>query len=255
MRLRHFLFCCALGILSLGASVAVSSAQTTGTTGTTGGTTGTGGGQAVTATSSSSSTGGIGATSGIGNTQGQNGTATPTTSAPIQAIQGSAGSATSIPSNSNPFGSTYVDPLSLGQPSKYTDQVGSPAKYTGTFGTGIYTTTKTTTTTGKASSSTSATGFSTFGTPRAPVYMTALADDFPRVVHTPQKLQGDLQATIARSSFINNKQNIQIIVNGNTVELHGQVSTERERRLVQGMVSMTPGVREVVNQLVVAGKN
>ncbi|MSU77561.1 MAG: BON domain-containing protein [Gemmataceae bacterium] len=239
MTLRRCLWILVIGTW---ASVPVAIAQTTGTT------TGT------TATSTSGTGGtGIGAGGGIGSGN----TAAPQNIVAVetQAITGSAGSATTIPSSSNPFNLTYVDPLSLGLPSKYSKQIGSPAKITGTFGKGIWTTTTTNVGTGKATTSTTTAGFSTYGTPRAPVYMTALSEDFPRVVHVPQKLQGELRATIDRSSFIKNKEGIQVVVNGNIVELHGQVANDRERRLIEGMMSMTPGVRQVNNQLVVSGKN
>ncbi len=252
MTLRRCIWTLAFTILGTGVLVPAGRAQTTDTGGATTGTTTPTGGTTVTGGTGSGT--GIGSGGGIGT--GSNAPTQMITSEATQAITGSAASATTIPSSSNPFSLTYVDPLSLGLPSKYLNQVGTPAKVTGTFGKGIWTTTTTTVGTGKTTlANTTVNGFSTYGTPRAPLYMTALSEDMPRVVHAPQKLQGDLRATIDRSSYIKNKDGIQVVVNGSTVELHGQVATDRERRLVEGMMSMTPGVRQVVNQLVVAGKN
>ncbi len=166
----------------------------------------------------------------------------------VQATSSGTGSATGVPSNSNPFVSSYGDALSMGLPSKFL--TGSPAKPTATFGQGIYT--KTTTTTGSAAASTTASqahGFSSTGTTRAPVYSTVLSDDLPLVVHKTSALQTSVQGIIDRSTYIKNKSGITVTVTGNTVDLTGQVTTERERRTIEGMVRMTPGVRDVRNAL------
>jgi hypothetical protein len=174
------------------------------------------------------------------------------TAVTVQTITSGNGSATSIPSNSNPFVSTYGDYLSWGQPSKYATTFGPLAKPTVTFGKGIYTTTASTNSTAAASTTTAPTGFSTTGTVRNPQYTTALSEEIPLVFHQPAALLADVKDVIARSSKLQSKNGILVGVDGATILLTGQVSSDRERQLAEAMVSMTPGVRSVQNALVVA---
>jgi hypothetical protein len=190
-----------------------------------------------------------------GGTGSPGSTTTATTnvvSIPVVTITSGTGSATSIPSNSNPFVSTYGDYLSRGNPSKYATTFGPLVKPTVTFGKGIYTTTATTTSAGAPSAATQANGFTTTGTIRNPQYTTVLSDEVPLVVHSAGALQSELRDVIDRSSFVKSKGTIQINVRGSTVHLVGQVATEKEYRLVEGMVRTTPGVagvRDVQNEL------
>jgi hypothetical protein len=189
-----------------------------------------------------------------GGTGGPGGTTTTQTKTAVQVQTATSGngSATSIPSNSNPFVSTYGDYLSWGNPNKYATTFGPLAKPTVTFGKGIYTTTATTTSSGAPSAATQANGFTTTGTVRNPQYITTISDEVPMVVHSAEALQSELRDVIDRSSFVKSKGTIQINVTGNTVYLVGQVATEKEYRLVEGMVRTTPGVggvRDVQNEL------
>jgi hypothetical protein len=164
-----------------------------------------------------------------------------------KAATSGAGSATSIPSDKNPFASTYVDYLSLGKSTNYS-LTGSPAEYkgAGSFGKGIYTTTTTTSSsTGGSTSTKQAHGFNSL-VPRSPTYSTVLSDTVPLVVRGTPELQNSVQAVLR------NRANVNFTVTGTTVELTGQVSSDRERRTIEGMVRMTPGVRNVQNALQVA---
>ena len=53
----------------------------------------------------------------------------------------------------------------------------------------------------KPSLNQSSTGFTTYGTLRAPAYMTTLDPDFPIKQHSPSVLQNDLQAILHEAQF------------------------------------------------------
>jgi osmotically-inducible protein OsmY len=72
-------------------------------------------------------------------------------------------------------------------------------------------------------------------------------------------MESTLRNLIARSSSISNPSAIQIVpvanVNGGVgVVLKGQTASEDEKRLIENMVMLTPGVRGVKNELQVAPK-
>ena len=54
---------------------------------------------------------------------------------------------------------------------------------------------------------------------------------------------------IARSSSLASARSIQVLVDGGVVLLRGRVNDERERRLAENLVWLTPGVGEVRNEL------
>jgi len=173
----------------------------------------------------------------------------------ITSAQGSAGSATTIPSNSNIYALTYVNPMSLGLPDLYKTQFGAQntiTKQGGPKGKFTYLYVAPTTTTSSASTAAQqAAGFTTYGTPRSPVYTTGLSPDMPLVQHESSKLFSDVRALVDRSSFLKNSKDIVVRVDGNTVVLSGQVGSEKERRMAEGMARMTPGVFDVQNSLTV----
>ncbi len=72
---------------------------------------------------------------------------------------------------------------------------------------------------------------------------------FPvRQVNVPQ-LQTDLQGIVNRSSAIKNPSAVTVQMDGRVAVLRGQVTNDDERRLVEGMIRLTPGVQGVVNEL------
>jgi BON domain len=82
---------------------------------------------------------------------------------------------------------------------------------------------------------------------RRPAYITTVV--FP-VRPTPSgQMQSDLRGLLARSSALARLSNVHVHVDGQAVVLKGEVADDRERRLVEGMVRLTPGVREVLNEL------
>lgn len=67
---------------------------------------------------------------------------------------------------------------------------------------------------------------------------------------TPVQFQNDLQAVVSRSSALSNPAGVQLTTGPNgAVTLRGQVRDEDEARLVEGLLRLTPGVRDVTNDL------
>jgi hypothetical protein len=163
-------------------------------------------------------------------------------------------SATTIPSNANYLGSSFVNYFTLGQPQNYQNKFGAQnitPNITGTFGKYIYVANPSTSTGGAASAQTMGVGFSTFPQPRAASYTTSFAESFPVIRPEIGQVQAEARDTIARSSMLKNKDSIQVAMNGPVVLLTGSVGSETERITAEGMVRMTPGVAEVQNNLVV----
>ena len=176
------------------------------------------------------------------------------TSATTIAASSGTPSATSTPSSANPWGSTYVNYFTLGQPQNYQGKFGAQnvtPNITGTFGKYIYVANPSTSTGGASASNTQAVGFSTGTQPRTPVYTTGFADNFPVIRPTIAQVQADASDAIARSSMLKNKDSIRVVTNGPVVLLNGSVGSETERLTAEGMVRMTPGVADVQNNLVV----
>ncbi len=73
--------------------------------------------------------------------------------------------------------------------------------------------------------------------------------DFPVRAVVTQELQDELRGMVARSSSLKAPERITVSVEGNTVVLSGVVSDDKEKRLVEGMVRLTPGVQAVRNEL------
>lgn len=90
--------------------------------------------------------------------------------------------------------------------------------------------------------------FSTAGTRRAPAFITAVEFDRPPVA-PPAQIRTDLGQTLARSSTLSGRGNIQVNMEGRTAVLRGEVADSRASRLAEAMSRLTPGVREVRNEL------
>jgi hypothetical protein len=83
--------------------------------------------------------------------------------------------------------------------------------------------------------------------PRQISYTAVLRFQSPPVA--PTRLQADLRAVLDRSASIANARGVDIQTDGQLVVLRGAVRDEDEARLVEGMIRLTPGVREVRNEL------
>jgi osmotically-inducible protein OsmY len=63
------------------------------------------------------------------------------------------------------------------------------------------------------------------------------------------RLAQEVQQVLARSSSLSSPNNIQVGIEGDAVVLRGEVSDDHERRLAANLARLTPGVRDVRNQL------
>jgi hypothetical protein len=167
-----------------------------------------------------------------------------------------------VPSPLNPFQNAYANPLALGSTlntlGKSSDPLGSttPTAF-GQPSRTTQTTTVTTTTRPAVGSSNSYTsgGFTTLGQVRTPSFVTTLASDLSlRSTPPASKWLSEIRQTIAQSRQLSapEKVQVQLAADGETLILRGSVRDLRERRLVENLVRLTPGVHEVINQLQVA---
>jgi hypothetical protein len=168
------------------------------------------------------------------------------------------GSGTAVPSTVNPFLSTYVNPLTVGMLDVTGKQTVNKA-----FGQPMFNVFSTATTgstnssfgniggMGGTNSANSATnfGFNTFGMSRTPNYAAVLSSDMPRVVHANPQLQAQVTDLLSRSTSLQTSTPINVSVKDGTVTLEGSVASAKDRRLIEGMTRLTPGVRNVVNNL------
>lgn len=195
---------------------------------------------------------------------------------------GTGGRGSTTYGQTSPYGTYFANPLALGLA---TSAVGSGASANGSrylrpypvqlsFGQALYNAT-TGTGTGTAtvtrggaqgatgfgsasvSSSSSFPGASSVGIRRAPSYMTETAFDQPGPPpRTQAVLRSDLQAVIARSSRLPSRDGIRVTADTNgVVILRGRVRDDRERRLAESMVRLSPGVVQVRNELRVPGNS
>ena len=63
------------------------------------------------------------------------------------------------------------------------------------------------------------------------------------------RLRAELQGLLSRTTAIQQPSTITVEVVGNTVILRGRVSDDDEKRLVEGMIALEPGVHDVRNEL------
>jgi hypothetical protein len=162
-----------------------------------------------------------------------------------------------VPTTYNPWGAYYQNLYSPGLGSSLTGTQGQGGRTTntgGAFGQPLYSlvsTTPTTTTSTATTQTTQGLGFTTIGMNKAPSYVTALSEDL--IVRPPSdtRLQNELRTILNRSSALKGQGAIQLIVKDSQVILKGQVNRDQQRRLAEGLVRMTPGVRDVLNELTV----
>jgi hypothetical protein len=150
---------------------------------------------------------------------------------------------------SNLLGSYYANPLAAGLPSGTTQPRFGAALYNitaanlSTTGTGGQNRGGTATT----STSTAYAGSSSVGIRRAPSYTTTIGFEFRQP--SMNSMQPSLQQTISESSSLPSRKDMVVAVDGDTVVLRGTASSERERRMAEALVRLTPGVHDVRNNL------
>lgn len=72
---------------------------------------------------------------------------------------------------------------------------------------------------------------------------------FPTPTITPAQRVADVQAVLTRSTQFSTPAGVTVVQDGAVFVLRGAVGSEDEARLAEGMVRLTPGVREVRNEL------
>jgi hypothetical protein len=89
--------------------------------------------------------------------------------------------------------------------------------------------------------------------PRAIAYVADIK--FPVAVETPAAVQSNLQTILDRSTQVVTAAGVQVVAEGGgAVTLRGAVKDEDAARLAEGMVRLTPGVRDVRNELTYPSK-
>jgi osmotically-inducible protein OsmY len=155
-------------------------------------------------------------------------------------------SVTSGVSSANQLGSFYANPLAAGM----TNVTRS------TFGQPLYSSQVIASTTNSLSGrtglgNTGTLGFAGVGsttTPAAATYSATLSFAYPpRAV--PSRLQLDVEQVLARSSALTQSRDIRVAMDGAVVVLQGKAANEHDRRLAEGLVSLSPGVRAVRNEI------
>jgi hypothetical protein len=170
-----------------------------------------------------------------------------------------------VPQASDPFLTYYATPMSFGVASSSgTITTGTP---TVSFGQPLYgtlnspTATRGSTGVGSLGTMGTAGGFTTMGMRRGQAFVTALGYGAvppgpaaaPAGPGVPSPLQIELQSILAQSSSFSANDSIQVAVQGDTVILTGRVANEREARLAENLLRLTPGVNNVRNDLKVPG--
>src|SRR5262249_21372213 len=134
-------------------------------------------------------------------------------------------------------------PLGMGMTGSTTQAFGSP----------LFTITNTTGLTGATATLGTSSAFGPMGTNpgyfgrRSPTYITVLGFDPPEAL--PNEFQANLQQVVARSTKLPSSPTIRVVVDGNVVVLRGMVVNDRERRMAENIIRLTPGVRYVRNEL------
>ena len=261
MPYRRILLWAGVAIAWLGLGAWAAHAQTGSVGGTGGARTVSSGGSSSSSTSMGGGFTGGGSTSSGGFTGGSGGSSSTSggfTGGTTTSTGKGGTSSTAVPTSSNPWLSTYGNPLTMG----LLDSAGKPT-FTKAFGQATYPTYSSSTTgttggfggaTGGFGGGTSSTSYSfnTGGIAYPPNYITVAGDSLPVVVHSNPKLQGAVSNLLQRSTLIRPIDPYKVSVNGSTVTIEGTVASAKEKRVVEGMIRMTPGVREVINNLQVA---
>ena len=145
------------------------------------------------------------------------------------------------------LGSSYANPLAMGLSG------GSGTTTTNTaFGNAMYNlnTNRSGTATVSSSSGLQNSQFGAgYNIRRLPAYAATIKiKDLPPPPSAAQ-VQNDLQTMFARSSDLDRRDSVRVVMDGPVVVLQGQVADDDERRLVENMVRLTPGVHDVRNEV------
>ena len=148
-------------------------------------------------------------------------------------------------------GPYYINPFTLGLA---TGTSGTTGATSGSFGSPLYNLSTLTTGTASISSQNSnmANGFGAgVNIRRLPAYATTLKFAVPPPP-PPAQVRADLQDMLAQTTQLNPADSVRITMDGPAVVLRGRVVDDDERRLVENMMHLSPGVNQVRNELAVA---
>ena len=162
---------------------------------------------------------------------------------------------TTTPGSTSFLGAYYYNPYSFGMPTTNTTASNSTGTSQVAFGTALYRLTQTTTGTASVNTQNNnmANGLGVgFGIRRLPAYATTLKFAVPPPPPPPQ-VRADLQNMIAQTTQLDSRDAVRIVMDGTAVVLQGRVVDDDERRLVENMVRLTPGVNDVRNELTAGG--
>jgi osmotically-inducible protein OsmY len=160
------------------------------------------------------------------------------------ALYGTAGLGTATTNSTNPFSST-----SGGRTTSATSSLGNTNRASTTGNTSL--------------GNTNRTGFNNTGLGQTGLQNQAVVAQGRQISYTATlnfktqpisttQFESNLRATLDRSTALSNPRGIELRMDNGVVVLTGTVSTEDEQRLAEGMLSLTPGVRQIRNELKVA---
>jgi BON domain len=182
------------------------------------------------------SSSGFGGGSSSGNSAFGGSATVPGTTSNTSSIPGRSGASAAIGATSF-LGAYYGSPFVL--------STGNQAK----FGSPLYPVTTTGTAQTRITNPSSAYYGAPIGVRRLPAYATTLKIKDMPPPESPLQVRADLQTMLARSGQLDSKDAVRVSVDGSAVVLQGEVADDDERRLVENMVRLTPGVNAVRNEL------
>jgi hypothetical protein len=167
-------------------------------------------------------------------------------------------SSTTGPTSTNPFLSNYAYPQQAGLTNA------SSGRNSGSFGQQLYYATVSTTGNTGFSGTTATTVkvpsfYTSFGLRRDLPYTSEIGESMggPKapLVAVNSRLLAELRSTISRSTALSPNSNVRVSLVGDTALLQGVVADSQEARLAEGLIRVTPGVRDVRNELTVKNGN
>jgi hypothetical protein len=200
------------------------------------------GGSSFGGSSSGSSFGssGFGGGSTSGNSAFGTNTTRPGSTSNTSSVPGRSGSSANVGATSF-MGAYYGNPLAGGLNINQTS-IGAPLyNLTGTA--------QTSTTSRNATNKAPGYYGAPLGLRRLPAYAVTLRIKDMPPPQTPLEVRADLQNMLAQSGQLDSRDAVRVLMDGQGVVLQGEVADEDERRLVENMVLLTPGVKTIRNEL------
>jgi len=159
------------------------------------------------------------------------------------------------PTKNNPFLANYAYPQQAGMTStgNTTGRGGSSGSFGQTLYTANITGSTTTNQTATASTTKVPANYNSFGMKRDLPYTTVMGPTVggPQAQVRPNttQLRSSLQSVVAQSQRLSPNRNVSVVMDGGTVVLQGYVDSPRDSRITEGLMRVTPGVRDVRNEL------